>query len=743
MKRLIKLMSLALCLTMVLSASLVGVFALSMNGVTLADGFAEESKATADEAPLFKDETVYVMANADGTVEKIIVSDWIKNNKKADIVTDLNTLGEIESVKTDATFTLNSENMREWKADGKDLYLQGTGKEKLPVDLNVTYALDGQVISPSDLVGKSGDVTIRFDYTNNQYETVKIDGKEERIYVPFFMMSGLFLDSSKFSNVKVTNGKVVSDGERIIIAGIAFPGLRHDLGLTKKEINLPEHFEITAHVEDFELGTTITIATNGLFNEMDASKLNDLDDLNSALGKLDTAMKALIDGSSALYSGMNTLLESSGTLTSGVDTLYSGAVQLKNGAAQVDSGAAELDTGAKQLSTGSVSVDLGALNLYSGLSTLNSNSTALTSGGDATFSALLAAAKKSLTDAGLDVPDLTQKNYATELQKIIDSLAPEKVKEQAEAAARAQVAAKVEENRETIVAGVTAAVRQNVEAEVTQGVRAQVTASVLSALGYSVDEYNAAVEAGLVTEDVQTQVNTGIETQMGSDTVASTIATLTDQNMQGEAAQSAITTNTEAQINSLIDENMKSEEVQQKITAALTAAATGRQNVIDLKTQLDNYGTFNTGLKTYTGGVGSASAGASQLHSGTTSLKDGAWALSAGSSKLHSGTTSLSQGAVQLTDGILKMKNGMPALTDGVTKLRDGSMTLSDGLKTFNAEGISKITSLKDTELGTIAARLQAMSDVSKHYKSYSGLTDEMDGEVKFIYKTKEIKAEK
>ena len=86
------------------------------------------------------------------------------------------------------------------------------------------------------------------------------------------------------------------------------------------------------------------------------------------------------------------------------------------------------------------------------------------------------------------------------------------------------------------------------------------------------------------------------------------------------------------------------------------------------------------------------------------------------------------------------MKNGVPALTEGVSALRDGSMQLSDGLKQFNDEGISKLTALMDGDLGSLAERVKATIRVSQNYKSYSGLTDGMDGEVKFIYKTDEIK---
>ena len=739
MKRLIKLMSVALCLTLVLSASLVGVFALSLNGISLGD----KDKATPDEAEIFKDETVYVMAKADGTVDKIIVSDWIKNNKGADTIRDLSTVGDIENVKTDASFTLDSDNMRVWEANGEDLYLKGTGKQPLPVDLTVTYSLDGKVISPEALTGKSGKVTIRFDYTNNAYETVKIGGKDERIYVPFLMMSGMILDGEKFSNVTVTNGKVISDGDRTMLAGIAFPGLQHDLGLTRDEIDIPSYFEVNADVKDFELGATVTIAANPLTKDIDPDELDSLDDLKASMNTLESAMTALIDGSSQLYTGLDTLLEKSGTLSEGVDALYAGAEQLSDGAAQVDDGAKELSKGAATLSDGTITLDLGALDLSSGLKTLDSNSGALNTGSDMTFTSILATAQKSLKEAGLDVPNLTPENYTTVLNTLIDSLSEEKVKAQAEATAKEKVTAAVEANRETVTAGVTEAVRQNVQAEVESGVRAQVTAKVIETLGYTVDEYNSAVAAGMVDEAVQAQVNGAIEAQMNSDEVSATITSLVDQNMQSEAIQSTIAQKTEEKIQSLIDENMQSEEVLNGIAEALAKAKAGRESIIALKAQLDSYNTFNKGLKTYTDGVGSASAGADQLHSGTTQIKLGSSALKDGASALKDGTEQLSDGADTLKDGVLTLKNGVPALIDGVSQLRDGSMQLSDGLQQFSDEGISKITSLLKNDVGNIVERLKATIKVAQNYKSYSGLTDQMDGEVKFIYKTEEINNDK
>ena len=735
MKRLIKLMSMALCLSIVLSASLVGVFALSLDGVSI----GKKDTATPDEADLFKDETVYVMAKADGSVDKIIVSDWIRNNKKATTVKDVAALADIENVKTDASFTLDSDNMRVWQADGSDLYLQGTGTEPLPVDLSVTYSLNGKVTTPEEIEGKSGKVTIRFDYTNNAYETVKINGKEERIYVPFLMMSGMILDSEKFSDVTVTNGKVVSDGDRKIVAGIAFPGLQHDLGLSREDINIPDYFEVTADAKDFALGTTVTIATNGLTKDLDPDDLDSLDKLNDSLGTLESAMSALVDGSSQLYTGLDTLLSKSGELTSGVEALYDGASQLSDGAEQVDNGAKQLSDGANTLSNGTVTIDLGALNLSAGLSELTSNNSALTNGSDMTFTSILATARKALQDAGLDVPELTPDNYAAVLNSLLEQLSDKNVTAQATAVAKEKVTAAVEANRDTITSAVTDAVRQTIIPEVEAGVKAQVTAKVLSTMGYSVEDYNAAVAAGLVDEATQSVVNGAIETQMNSDEVKATVNALVEQNLQGETAQAAIKQNTEAKIAELIEQNMQSEEVQQGIAEALAKAKSGRENIESLKAQLDSYNTFNSGLKTYTDGVGSASAGAAQLHSGTSQLKDGSKELKDGASSLKEGTSQLSGGAEELKNGVLTLKDGVPALVDGVSRLREGSMQLSDGLKQFSDEGISKITSLLKDNVGDLGERIKAIIKVSQNYKSYSGLTEGMDGEVKFIYKTDEI----
>ena len=725
-----KFISLALCAVVLFAAVGTSVFALTGEGKESEDENQETTINASAEAETSKDETVYVLAGADGTVQKIIVSDWIKNAMAADSLEDKTELSDIENIKGDESFTLGGDNSCVWDAQGNDIYYQGNIEKELPVQMSVCYTLDGQAIAPEALAGQSGHVTIRFDYQNMQYEEVLLDGKTEKIYVPFTMLTGMLLDTEVFRNVTISNGKLINDGDRIAVVGIAFPGLQEDLAISKEKLDIPDYVEISADVENFEMGMTMTLATTELFGAIDSDKL-DLHELSDAMAELTDAMDQLMDGSSQLYDGLCTLLEKSGDLVSGINKLAEGAAQLKAGAESLDSGAAQLQTGAAELS--------------SGLNTLNANSSSLNGGARQVFSSLLSMANTQLSEAGLSVPALTIDNYASVLDGVIASLDDTAVYQ----AALEQVTATVNANRGMIEEKVTEAVQAQVEAEVSAQVTAAVqetvtqavheneaqfrAAVIQQALGMTVEEYKAAIEAGLVTQEQQDAVNAAVEAAMQAEIdarmqreeIQAQINAVTQQTvgeqMQSDEIQALIASNTELQVQQAISEAMSSDAVQ----AQLSAAAEGAKSVIALKSSLDSYNAFYLGLITYTSGVSSAAAGANELKTGADALK--------------AGTSELSAGAAELLQGIQTMKDSAPALVDGITQLRDGSMELSDGLKQFNKKGKQKLIEAVDGDLDGLSNRIRVTADVAKHYTSFSGISEDMDGDVKFIYKTDSI----
>lgn len=600
---------------------------------------------TDDTKTVDKDETVYVLAGADGTVQKIIVSDWIKNAIGSTTLTDVGTLGDVQNVKGDESYTMNGDNMRVWDAAGNDIYCQGTIEKELPVGMTVTYTLDGAAISPADLAGKSGKVTIRFDYQNRQYETVNIDGKNEKIYVPFAMLTGMLLDSDVFENVTVSNGKLLNDGNHTAVIGIAFPGLQENLALSADKLEIPDYVEITADVKSFEMTNTVTVATNALLNNIDTDKLNSAEELKTAVDQMTDAMRQLTDGSSKLYSGLTTLLQKSDELVAGIDKLAVGAAALKDGAGAVDEGTAKL---------------------LLGLATLCDNNDTLNGGAKQVFETLLASADAQIAAKGLTVDKLTVDGYKATLSALIT-------------APNATQTAQLVGIADTVLEQKLAA------AGVPQAQYAAVKFMLYRRIAVQQKTQDAAMQE-IVT--VLHKANAG------------DIAALQEV---GAAMQAAATADGKKAINGLL---------------LAMAKETLAPTIEDAIASLDEYNKFYTGLAAYTAGVAEAKNGA-------TALKDG--------------TAQLAAGAGGLYDGILQLKNGAPALVDGVSALKDGSATLSDGLARFNKEGVQKLSDAVNGDLAGLYTRLKATVDVSKHYKSFSGITDQMDGQVKFIYRTADI----
>jgi putative membrane protein len=685
-KRLVKTLSLLSGFFVLCGGISFAVYATGSNNTKVNEtlNINKEETVVDEDAEISKDETVYVIAGANGTAKKIIVSDWIKNAIAGDKIQDKTDLENIINMKGDESYTTDGDNMHVWDAQGNDVYYQGNIKKELPVNIDISYKLDGSAISAEELEGKSGKVTIRFDYTNNQYEMVNIDGKQEKMYVPFSVLTGMVLNNDNFRNIDVTNGRLMNDGDRTVIAGIAFPGLSDNLNLQKDTFEIPDYVEITADVTDFEMAATISIATNELFHNVDLDNVDSLDDLSGSLDELTDAMNQLIDGSFELYDGLSTLLDKSSEMVDGINQLTTGAKKLSEGTGELGDGAAKLQDGAAKLA--------------GGLDTLSSNNTTLNAGAKQVFESLLSMADSQLADAGLTVKKLTIDNYGTVLNGVMSSLDGKTVYNMAYNKAYSQVESAVRAQEAAISAKVEAAVQEKVLEGVLKAIGQPMTAK----------EYEAAVKGGKLSGETQAKITGAVEKQMSSSEI-----------------KEEISKNTKLQIKNLTDEKMKSDEVKSQINKAVESAKSGASGIAALKTQLDSYNQFYQGLLAYTDGVAEASSGAKELKNGTESLKKG--------------TDGLKNGAGELYAGLNTLKEGSGALVDGVSQLKDGAKQLSDGLKEFNEQGVQKLIDAVDGDLNGLIDRLRATSEISKDYKSFAGISDDMDGSVRFIYKTDTI----
>ena len=348
-----------------------------------------------------KDETVYVISSADGSKKSVIVSDHLKNGDGKDTLEDKSELKDITNVNGYETFKKGSDGKLTWDAKGSDIYYQGTTDKELPVDVKITYLLDGKEVTPDEIAGKSGKVTIRFDYTNNTEKTVKIGGKDEKIKVPFSVISGVILPIENFDNVTVTNGRIISEGKNNIVVGLAFPGLKESINLddlkneavsedAKKEIDdidIPDYVEITADAKNFKIDTTMTVAQSNLLSsvnltqDVDTKELTDkMDELQDGADKLQDGAGKLKDGTSSLTDGTEKLKDGSGDLKDGTKKLAGGTDDLKDGADKLKDGSADLKDGTKKLADGTDDLSSGVSQLKDGSSKLAGGTDDLSSG---------------------------------------------------------------------------------------------------------------------------------------------------------------------------------------------------------------------------------------------------------------------------------------------------------------------------------------------------------------------------
>ena len=294
------------------------------------------SKAADEEVG--KEETVYVVADNSGKAKDVIVSDWLKNPDGNETIEDVSDLKDIKNVKGKEKFE-EKDGKIIWKAKGKDIYYQGKTDKELPVKQTISYYLDGEKMDPDEIAGKSGKVTIRFDYKNNQKTTTTVDGKKYSVYVPFTIMTGMILDDS-FTNVKVKNGKVISDGDKNMVVGVAMPGLKDSLKVTSsdfsEDIDIPEYVEVTADVKDFSMDMTMSVMLSGITSSDNVEDFVDLSDLDDAIDTLSDSSSQLADGTKELREGLEQLRSKVPALADGANTLNSSTESLRNGVSSLD-----------------------------------------------------------------------------------------------------------------------------------------------------------------------------------------------------------------------------------------------------------------------------------------------------------------------------------------------------------------------------------------------------------------------
>ena len=674
-----------------------------------AENVLADHATDSEDTGFSKEESVYVKADASGNVKKTTVSEWLKNPEKGTI-SDTSELKDIKNVKGDETFETGSNNNVSWKSEGNDIYYQGTIDKELPVDVKVSYKLDGKSISPKDLKGKSGKVEIQFSYDNKSKQTVNVNGEDVEMYTPFTMVSAMMLSSDEYSNVSVENGKLISDGDKNIVVGVAFPGLANDLNLKDldMDIDIPETVTITADVKDATVGTSITMASAELMNEFGLDDIDSFDDLQDSIDDLEDATNQLVDGSKEAADGSKELADGVGTLNDGAGTLASGAGTLADGVNTLNEKSGTLVSGVNTLASGVHAYTGGVEEIYAGSNDLVSGAQELASGA----TALNEGIKTAKTSAD------TLASTAAQVQGGIGTVASSL------GTAASTLTSILGENGANLTAGVDVTVT---------GGQATLSDEKIA----EIIEKKMADADSTTKEEVKAVVKEALE----------------DSEVSGYTSQKSLNGTGKKIIETINTVSGGLNNAQAKLTdKEHSVLAQGISGVTDgtgaLATMLGTEGEKTIGRGAAGVAAGSASlqkgtetlqAGAKKLHDNSSTLNAGLTTLKDGGSQLASGVSQLASGANQVADGAGTLAGGTQTLLDGANTLADGNQTLADGMQEYKEEAIDKLTDLFNGDISGVTDRIDAMTNLAKEYKSFAGISDGVSGTTKFIIETEGI----
>lgn len=738
---------------------------------TVTESVEGKSAKKTDASGVTKEETVYATLDASGKAEDIIVSDWLKNAGINAAIKDVSNLTDIQNTKGEEKFT-QDDNDLSWDAKDDDIYYQGKSDEELPAGMEITYKLDGKEIAPKDLAGKSGKLEMTIKYINKSKNTVKVDGKDTDIYTPFIMATGMILPADKFKNVKIDNGQVVSEGDNDMIMAYGMPGLKESLDLDSLEFGddvsvdtdkindkITDTATITADVEDFELGATYTVATSSLFKDIDFGDIDSLDELNDKMDDLKEAADKLVDGADTLSDGLDTLnknikkyKDAIKTLNKSVGTLNNGASKIKTGVGTYTKSADKLLKGVMTYSDGTKKFAKSTKQYTAGAKALVEGAGKISSSAEA-FPTSYKQFNDSLTTYVNGVNTLLSEDNMTKLSSGVDTL---------------------KSGVETLDTGLTSAVAgiDSINAAASQLKQTDDLDQCVEGLKALKTTYATLAQNAATTAEKQqyTQAAAALEGAItyiqGGEQVAAGIDAATNGKADGEAADGNGTkdlklglqkmeaatskTSTEANLYNGLSSLQSSAKAMSENATTLRGYKT---SILEASNKINaSVGTLSEAIKTLYKSGNTLTANNKELNAAADTLTTSSGTVNKNSKKLKSNSGTVRKATNTLAGGTSKLYKATNTLlkktgdvATGVNKLADGASTLSEGTQEFKKDGVDKLTDTINSILdgvGDAKDRAEAMNNASANYKSFSGISEDMDGSVKFIMTTKEIKSE-
>lgn len=245
---------------------------------------------------LSQDETVYAKLQPSGDLSALLVQGHLVNDLRDTKLFMKTRLTDVENLNGFENYTQESNGLI-WSSEGRDIYYSGKTDQKLPINLQVTYQLNGEQKSLDEILGQSGKIELKIQYQNLS--------KVKDLYTPFVVAFATTLPATNVRNVEITNGKVIDNGKTVIVTAVAAPGLYDSLGY--ENLKKLDEIILTYETEKFELNDIYNFVTPKVLEDNDLKIFDSLDSLYSDAESLSQGSKELVHGSQQLRNGVQEL----------------------------------------------------------------------------------------------------------------------------------------------------------------------------------------------------------------------------------------------------------------------------------------------------------------------------------------------------------------------------------------------------------------------------------------------------
>lgn len=718
-----------------------------------------------------KDETVYSKVNQKGESYSTIVTDKISNDSSSDWLEDITDLLNIENTNGEETFERSGDKII-WNSNGNKIQYQGTTEKELPIQMNIIYELDGNKISADEIAGKSGKVKITIEYINNDVHDVKVNGRWTKMYTPFVAIAGTIIDNKNNENITVTSGKVVDNGNKTIVIGMALPGMKESLNIKSNDIEIPDTIEITMDAKDFEMGNIMTYVTPKIMEEDDLKALDNVEKIYSKVNQLQNASKQLVDGTNALHDGANKLNLGINMLSKELSTTIGQYENVKKQTAdkeavkkqismvlkqQINKMIPSIQDGAKleaqnaiknhqtelEKAVGETSMKYTQKALNEKLAEIQKQGGILNKEQEQVLVEAIAKDVETVYENAMKDPQVNA--YITELTKAIKT-ENKKVETSVKIEAKNKVSSEINNTKQAINNAQPATLIKKYSKEI----------SNIKAVGPKDENGNPTIT------DIQALQMIGVVSNSTLTEVESTI----NNKIDNISIYSTNTDEVEAKIDATIKKYIAniSKQVADKFTGGNTELLkkyeeTMMKQIADsLKEQL----LTNKVLQAY---VGKAKEEFNKT------IDDIALETAEDLAKIYTQTIAneiannlidkelsgeavgliidnefnkyeevINKALAEVDAKVSKLKVALPQLTNGSKQLEEGSKVLDEGMHQFNENGINKICNYINGDIKDLTERVRTLKKLSEEYNTFTMINSEDKGNTKFIIVADEIK---